>query len=450
MKKLFSLGFSLIFLFLLLQSCSEDNSVSLVKSTTKIAFTVDASISVSQQLSDHQLIISVEDLNGNEIFSDRKLSFRMENGIYVSEDLNLPPGEYRVTDLRIDQEQKTILDVPWKGDEAAHQSHLPYRFTVSPSATTALNFSLKAAKKNHQKFKIAAYIQGSAGLEITSATANITQGDSVLATYELYADVNNLNFNLDPNTEYVIVVSKPGYSSYTQPFVYNEIGKKPLRVTLVPLPEGMTMTGTPVEYNGGYRFQFMIWSDSGTVTVDWGDGTSEPFTFSEENHVHQFYKDSPIQQEYSITMTGDLDQISEFAQDFHGSISEINFKPLTGIQQIHLAFHPVVSLDFSENTNLRFLYFYGMTSLTSFILPTDHFINDFNIGGDTALSAEQVDAAIDNIYTNAIAKDINDGMISISTEFYGGFEMLGPPSEESMLKLAELRDENGWYIWPEF
>jgi hypothetical protein len=451
MKNPFKSGVTVICMLLLVQSCTENNPVTVQKSSTKIAFTLDE-IAAPSTIASHDLFISIEDLNGQLVLSNHKLSFRDRDESFLTEDLNLPFGTYVITDLRLENEQEIIFEVPGKDamPRTSSDSSLPFRFTISGENATPLSFQFKQAKVKH-KFDLAAWIEGSGGLQYTSATAYLKDGDSVLATYYLAAQMNTLGFNFDSQTAYTLLVSKEGYEDFTQSFIYKDIKHDPVNVTLTPVSNLVTMKGT-AQFNGtDYVFQFPMWAKPGAaISAEYNSQGKITAYYDELNPVYSFSLLHTDPQEYNVTITGDLDMVTECHQDYGGLISEINLSGFTNIEQISLAFHPLTSIDFSANKNLHFLYFYGMPSLTDFTLPEDHFINDFNISGNTGLSAAKVDEAISNIYANAITKNIDNGQISISTEYYGGSVMLGPPSEASIEKLTELRDVHGWYIWPEF
>lgn len=453
MKNLSKPGFTLILLVFLLQSCSENNPVNVQKSAARISFNLEEHASQSSPIAGYDLLISVEDQYGNQILSGHNLSFTTSEDNFITEDLTLPPGTYVITDLRLENEEEVLYDVTESQPNGSQSvlASLPYRFTVSHDNTAPLIFKMKPAKAK-RKFSLAVFIEGDNGLEYTSATAYLNDGDSTVATYQLEANTNHLGFNLDQKKEYTLTISKDGYNDVAQPFIYKDIKHNPINVTLTPVSNVVTMKGR-TQFNGtDHVFQFQIWADPGAaITADFGPAGQMTLWFDELNPSYSFsLLNSGGPQEYNVTVTGDLDQVTEFAQDHGGLISEANLSGFTNVEQIHLAFHPLTSIDFSANTKVRFLYFYGMPTLTDFTLPTDHLIDDFNISGNTGLSAGMVDAAIDNIYANAISKNIVDGQISLSTEFYGGSEMLGPPSAASMTKLTELRDVHGWYIWPEF
>jgi hypothetical protein len=93
----------------------------------------------------------------------------------------------------------------------------------------------------------------------------------------------------------------------------------------------------------------------------------------------------------------------------------------------------------------------GMMSLKTLVLPETHKMIFLEIDGANQLDAEDVNAIIDNMYTNAVAGNLREGVFGLRASWAqdeNDMTMVGPPSAASMTKVEDLRDSYGWIIHP--
>ena len=452
MKNRFKICFILMCFFMsVLQSCMEDNSDDVQSAATSIAFTLDETIPNPSSITGHDLLVTVEDVSGKVILLNHRLSFTETGGSFTAEELKLPPGTYVITDLRLDKGDETIYDAA--GDHADAQikniMSLPYRFTVSSEKKNELAFKMKPSKAKDE-FSVAVWTDGSDGPEYIRATAYLKDGDRVVAVYSLLPKLNYLTFNLDRKKTYTLLVFKTGFTSVSQPFVFHHMRNKPINITLSPIAGLVTMKGKsqPTEDNDNI-FQFELWAAPGWIDADFGAAGAIGIRFDEITQWQSFGLLNTEPQEYEVIVTGSLDKVTKFIQDHGGLLSELDLSGFINLQEIRMVYHPITSLDISANTKLEILSLAAMTELVDVTLPSDHFIRHLNIPGDNALPTAEIDELIGNIYANAISKNIDNGIVNISTEGDGGVNILGPPSESSFTKLRDLRDNHGWTIIPD-
>ena len=215
-----------------------------------------------------------------------------------------------------------------------------------------------------------------------------------------------------------------------------------------------TIGATPLhDYDSdvpGYDFQFYM-KGSGSITIHWGDGSSSvhQFTDSWDTFSHGYATSS----EYTIAITGDIKNITYFDTYYGmGAFNAINFKRLAALEEISIGLTESSSeIDLTHNTKLKVVALAGMQQLEKLILPKHHNISHIYLDGPFKFDSEDVDGIIDNIYANAVAKNITGGRITLYREWYqeeGDMSMVGPPSASSIEKLHTLKNTYGWEVTP--
>jgi hypothetical protein len=224
--------------------------------------------------------------------------------------------------------------------------------------------------------------------------------------------------------------------------------------TSTNLTNAFTIGATPLydydEQVSGYDFQFYM-KGSGSITINWGDGaiSTHQFTDSWDTFTHGYASTG----EFAISITGDLKNITYFDTYYGmGSFNAINFKRLMNLEEVSIGLtESSRTLDFSRNIKLSRLSLAGMQDLETVILPKRHNISTITIDGPFNFDATDIDGIIENIYNNAVAKNITGGMFTLYREWYqeeGDYGMIGPPSPTSMEMLNTLKTMYGWSIYP--
>jgi hypothetical protein len=199
--------------------------------------------------------------------------------------------------------------------------------------------------------------------------------------------------------------------------------------------------------------QFLVYirGTRGSITVNWGDGTSNDYALSgAEFEVVKAYAASG---RYQVSITGDVKNITHFQSSYgQGLFDEINLKPLTGLQSLRVSNVPgPVVMDVSGAKNLEDFTVTDITNLTEIQLPKKHALWAVSVSGDTNLTAATVDALINSVYQAAVKKRIWGffHLLKYPYDEGGNAEMVGPPSATSIAQLTELQNVYGWEILPE-
>jgi hypothetical protein len=187
------------------------------------------------------------------------------------------------------------------------------------------------------------------------------------------------------------------------------------------------------------------------IMVTWGDGDVTPYLLTSSYHsIAHTYDNSGS---YPVTITGDVRNITFFNSYYgNGQFTSVNFKALTNLRYVEIGLTPTpASLDLSHNRKLERISLGDLQELGALALPNTHNISRIEIYGRCLLDTQDMDAIIDNIYQNARAKKIRDGIFYLSSRWEDETTeefMVGPPSPSGILKLKKLRDIYGWEIIP--
>jgi hypothetical protein len=186
-------------------------------------------------------------------------------------------------------------------------------------------------------------------------------------------------------------------------------------------------------------------ADGASINVNWGDGTSETVTLATENVIT--FHTYPSAGWYSVSITGDLDQITTFDPFLTAEIKSLNLSRLKNLREIDMTYLTVDVLDLSRNMKLEAIVGMYSNATGNIILPKHHNIRLIEFAGD-GFSTAEVDAIIESVYNNAVKKGILNGEIALSSPEVEFPEFAGPPSPASMEMLIKLRDEYGWMVFP--
>lgn len=199
------------------------------------------------------------------------------------------------------------------------------------------------------------------------------------------------------------------------------------------------------------QFLAYIQGTRGTITADWGDGSSTTYQLNSELGI-DLEKIYAAPGRYLITITGDLKNVTHFQSSYgQGLFDDINLTSLTGLRSLRISNLPGPEvLDVSNSRNLEDLTPTDIPNLREIRLPKQHALWAVSVSGDVNLSAASVDALINSVYQTAVKKNIW-GFLHVSKYPYeeGNTEMVGPPSATSVAQLTELQNVYGWEILPE-
>ncbi len=443
------------------QRCMEDD----LHNRTQLQFTFSftgSSINVSGQ----SLVVTVADSEGNTPLFNEVVTFRAEGDGYITTPVSLPGGTYEVVNFAIiDDADQMVFAAPASTSLAAQEINHPVgrEFLVVPDQRVTLPVSLlPVANRNPQDFgyhafrvskqtlKVIVFADGESGPVTAHARLLDNEGNTV-ATYELRAAMNHIPVFGNDGARYTLVVSRAGFSTFQYDLKSGHLPNRPIKIHLDVMAAAFTML-VYVEAGTSRQFNFSIVGPGGTINLDWGDGTDTTFTMGGEwgELIHAYASDG----NYPVTLTGDIAEIRQFYSAYgQGMIDEINFEHLTSLVEVRFALTRSPStIDLSHNTNLNFVMLAGLPALETVLLPEHHDIAVMDITGPNNMQTAAVDAVVDNIYSNAVAKGIVNGNFGIAREWFheeGDYSMAGPPSGASVSKLKTLRSAYGWYLLPE-
>lgn len=277
---------------------------------------------------------------------------------------------------------------------------------------------------------------------LADAEASVYRDGVRLNNYDLQSGANQLSFESDPHAVYTVIVKSEGYVPAARQVTYADMvrsGEKNLNVMLESVSANRVFSIMPT---GDFAF-LLAMKESGTLTVDWGDGTVETISFAAtelDPHTFRMMAHDYATNPYPIVITGDLDKIVEYHNDYYTYFSileEINTRHLPALRNLFFSDCTVKKLDLSKNEQLRFL---GIgNSIDHLKLPKEHYIHYAAVGNLMQATPNSTDALIDNIYENAVARGITDG-------YFNAVGMEPSPSDESLEKLTVLANVYRWNV----
>jgi len=192
----------------------------------------------------YQILASVEDLNGNSIFTDKLIPLYVFGTGFVSESIEIEAGEYKLTKFMIiNMSGEVIYAAPLEGSPLAYLSEkpLPLNFNILPyQVTRILPEVLAVDSQTPDKFGYASF-----GMQIikpvdlwamcvldpgilmppvtiTTAKLTVYAPDGWHYTFNLEAAVNHLVIRGGYNS-YTLVLEKDGYLTQKLQFSATEI-----------------------------------------------------------------------------------------------------------------------------------------------------------------------------------------------------------------------------------
>ncbi len=450
---------------LIIQSCSE-HGVQVEKQ--RVQFTISPASTSGRTLSDIDLPansharISIAGSNGVSIFSDHEMSISSIGSVYVTDPVELMPGSYMITDFMIVSDSVELYVTPKKGAElsASFIDALPYCFSVAENNTASVTMPVADVRnKELQKFgytssrakdKTLSIVVHDSNTSLTSATAELRQNKKLLNIFLLAAAVNTVTLGGDPKLPYTLTVYTAS-SAKTQTFnirqLKKEIGKEPLQISLEPAL--VLAIQSSVDEGNEYEEYFEFRMDGeGTVNINWGDGEQSaanlPFEIS-----HGY-----IAGDYTAIVTGNIHQVTDFSGFSYGSVilAITGLTNLTSLRTYDPSWGAVpIKVDLSNCKQLETINIakYGApyepcNLRTDFKLPTEHFITAFIFDAPSFdinreyISAEELEAMVNNIYNNTIARQIYNGKFFVNP--------VVTPAPETQQKLDILKNEYNWQV----
>jgi hypothetical protein len=254
-----------------LNSCQEEEAVPAVEEVQfSIPIVSDDMSDVTDAIALPQAVIaqvSFEPSMGAANVNNQNIKFIRTGTNYISDPITLQNGDYTITHIDIQHDEIETLP----------GSH--FNFRVSAKDPRLIQISSKAVRAKGSPMHITVYLEAEGVKTPTEATAHIYNETGESYEYILSAKKNNIAFKGDPQASYAIEIQKAGYQSYARTFVYNQLEKKRLEVTLQKITEPEPVLAVTFQPDADF---FMMWIEvmgKGTMTLDWGNGETELLEF---------------------------------------------------------------------------------------------------------------------------------------------------------------------------
>lgn len=402
--------------------CSSCHEEAPIAETNEVQFTFDASGSaeLSEKIS---IELSFQEASGAAM--TKNITFTRSGNSYTSHPVSMQPGNYTLNHF-------LIVDQPLSADLSLYK-----HFAISREGTRAVSVGKVQLKNSKRDLQVAIYTHDGPKRKLTDATLTIFNETGETYEYLLSARKNRIQFNGNPEDFYYITVEKEGYVQYYNFFSYTWLESKQFEVTLQKLNQPGTVTFQPSATCFLMQLEVM---GRGSVTFDWGQGEIEVIKFDLD--AEDATGNGTIYREtcYAIALppaqiSGDVHLIKGIT--FENSADALDVQNASRLQKLVLIDPYMPLLDLTANTELLTLSIMGgyMGPIT---LPQQHALQSFTISpGYNWPSTDQVDYFIDNIYTNAVSRNIRGGSIALNGS---------PVSPQTDIKLSELVNDYGWTL----
>lgn len=336
----------LLALFLMaiaLQNCTQKDEVNPSKEKVSFGFDLSAASSgriTSSSFEGTKIRMTIRKSTGETLLDMQPVDLITMGGSIISVPVELPVGDYKVTDFVLVNTSGVVTHAtPKTGSIMAPlvQNVLERNFSVSASSANHVPMEVieianyAAGDFGYATFnlavvhplKIAVYTPApGGGWKLARADAFVMAGtDTTLQRYKLLAKTDIISFNLDPDSTYTLLLKKNAYARYSMPFNYHHLidslNGQPLKLYLTP---AFTFSVDDDDLEG--YFEGPAGSE---IIVDWGDGSSTPYTLEGEGISAAYNHSYTSTGNYFITITGDISTVTGF-YSYYGFnvIKEIN------------------------------------------------------------------------------------------------------------------------------
>jgi hypothetical protein len=286
-----------------------------------------------------KLLISISNQSG-VVFTRRSVSILKMGGSYLTEPVSLPTGRFSLTEfLVVNEEDEILFAVPKTGSQlaAAVPHSLPYSFVIGKGKVNNIDMGVistsgaSAAAFGYASFGIdvintvpvSIFIEENGQLVLTDATIflynNHPTGEVLDQTIAFDSKVNYVSFDINENPNWyshIFIVEKEGYVTYNRAFTQERLlSGEPIEIVLTKLE--FKMRTMPV--SGAVGINMMV-RGTGSLTINWGDGTSETKTFVPDEEISIPSESSRLtfdhtystSQEYHLMFSGDIEAVLVF------------------------------------------------------------------------------------------------------------------------------------------
>lgn len=275
---------------------------------------------------------------------------------------------------------------------------------------------------------------------LTDAFVKIYQIEPYILLHEteLTPEVNVIDFLGDPNKTYWVEYSKPGYYTDVMQFVYNELSGEPnptldLRLSF----DSYNTFGFSGSEGTAGTFSFeMGFIGTGTVHIDWRDGTSQDLIVNQQTELRVNFSHAYAGEgQRNVRITGDVGLIVTFIND-QMNLTSIYTDYLSELRYLQINNSSFNLLDLGGCMKLETL---GLTATSLSDLGV--WSPNFRRMNLESLSSSTADAAISGLFTNTIEHSVMNGHVS-ATNIDPGL------SEGAIFALEDIGGNYGW-TWSE-
>lgn len=225
-------------------SCSQNDEVS--TSPGELQFTLNNKVDASNgrvASTPTSIVISLEDGNGNPVFTLEELPIVNFSGTYATSPVTLNAGDYQITEfLLLDESGETIYATPKAGSDKAYLVSYPLPLdisvspdfvkTISPELISTLNvdpaafgyasFGLTVVDTFEMLIAAMRFNIGTFQYELTDATVSVSGDGVALSSTNIAAETTQLTVR-DGYDSYQVSVSKSGYTTETATYTLAEM-----------------------------------------------------------------------------------------------------------------------------------------------------------------------------------------------------------------------------------
>jgi len=231
--------------FLVFNSCEKKSSAGNVTGMAEFSFNLNKQVEAAKSggldsgMNFYQLMVSIQDLNGNPVMTDKMIPIYAFGSGFVSDKIEIKAGEYNLTKfIVIDPAGQVIFAAPVEGSPLAYITNdpLPVYFNIIPDQVTSIapeviavgdytpgdfgyaNFGVQIIKP--LEFYAICYLDNPlvmAPTQITDAKLTVYSQDGWSYSFYLQPQVNRLVIR-GGSELYTFVLEKEGYASQTLQF----------------------------------------------------------------------------------------------------------------------------------------------------------------------------------------------------------------------------------------
>jgi hypothetical protein len=452
----------------MLQQCTDDGEpASSEKGNLRFAFSFlsddeNGRVQATDFPDGSYALLTVTTDAGVPVYENQSVALIRIGDDYTTMPLDFSRGYYRITDFMILSPTNVALYVaPKTGSPLARlvSQPIPRRFRVNNNSVTNVNIEVVAADAHvpadfgyatfgsvvveTADFQIAVLAPNDAGdLAFTTANASIIHDGTIISIQDTPARVSPIYFDEEPGETYTLRILKEGFATYDKVFVLedllSDLDGSPLSIVLTP-----AFTFQPATEDFDFEIEA---GGTGTLEINWGDGTVETITLPVMDHFSHLYTSAGP---HYVSVTGDLNRIvrTEFFYA-NGDINALSLIHLPNLVVFRSGLnHMPATVDLSRNLNLEHFEVMSMDFSSLDISHNTH-LNFLYLFAPSFTSAA-IDDVIDDLYTNVTTYGVYGGEFSAPTDWSDGPPIIGPPSPESIDKLRSIRDDYGWLVWQE-